>query len=245
MTTIPPPPPSSSESIVPQQHNTNNTRTIRYSPMMDEMSKFKKLIETVCETVVQSDTNVHLYLPMKCEDMNHTFLVNEILFRYEKAEEIVHMDVFYSVFHLVKKKEFIYTQGLDPDEMKKDVLELIFRLFYHYKLCPECLRLVERDTTELCEGCSFRRLRNVFGADRGWLKENDGVQEAYENCFICCHPVYHTRLQCGHYVHHTCLVEMLPCQWFSGEIGDMKKLRCAVCRKPLTEYDVNRYFRCK
>lgn len=208
---------------------------------LDEISTFKKMIEVICENIIKSDTNVHLYLPMKCEDIQHTFIVNEIIFRYDKNEETVSLDLFYSVFGITKNKEFVHTHNLEPNDLSESVVDIIFGFFYNYKLCPECLRLIEK-SNELCSRCSYHKIRNVFGITKKWEKDRTSP---YENCSICCHPVYNTKLQCGHYIHHTCVIQMSPFQWFYGELVETRRLKCPLCRKMLTEYDINRYFRCK
>lgn len=209
------------------------------SSKCSEIHTFQKLIESICDSILKSEHNVHLYLPMKCEDMNHTFLVNEILFRYDKLETLVHLDIYYNVFHTMKKQEFIFTYTMEKIELTEKVVEFIFSIFFHYKLCVECLKLI-KDEGELCSICTLHKYRNVYAKEKGWLNEQSS------NCSICCCPVYNTKLQCGHYIHHTCLIQLLPFQWYyPSDIQTIKKLKCPLCRQSLTEYDLNRYFRCK
>ena len=55
---------------------------------------------------------------------------------------------------------------------------------------------------------------------------------------ICQESVYDTRLKCGHWLHHTCLLQLNSERWFD----DMIDIKCPICRQHLTDSDKNRFF---
>lgn len=205
-----------------------------------EISAFRKIIQAIYDNLLSAHTNIHIYLPVKCEDVQHTFLTTEALFKHDRLLNSIDVEVFYNVFHLSKKKEFSTstTFPVGPQSTEK-IVEYLFGLYYKYKLCPECLKLVEGDQ-ELCNTCSFHKMRNTFAVEKKWVGA-----DSIADCCICCNPVYNTKLKCGHYLHHTCIIQLSPYQWFNTESNDLRKLKCPMCRTALTEYDINRYFRCK
>lgn len=206
-----------------------------------EMDAFQKIIETIYENLLSANSSIHIYLPIKCEDVQHTFITNEALFKHNRLLHVIDVEIFYSVFHISKKKEFTFSISfpLDP-ETPNQIIEWFFSIYHKYKLCPECLKLIKNDE-DLCTTCSFHKMRNEFAIQKKWAD----VNTIGGNCCICCSPVYNTKLKCGHYFHHVCIIQLSPFQWFNNESTETKKLKCPMCRTMLTEYDINRYFRFK
>lgn len=206
-----------------------------------EIDAFKKIIQAIYDNLLSTNSSIHVYLPLKCEDVQHTFITTEVLFKHDRLLHLIDIQVFYSVFHISKKKEFSISTTIPIETQTPDkIMEYLFSLYYKYKLCPECLKLIE-DDQDLCTTCSFHKMRNNFAVENKWV-ERDSIGG---NCCICCNPVYNTKLKCGHYLHHICVIQLSPFQWFNTDDSDMKKLKCPMCRTILTEYDINRYFRCK
>lgn len=209
------------------------------------IDSFRQMIRGIHRLITQSDSNIHVYLPLKCQDIRHSFVTNEALFRYERAVDSLTVEIFYQVFHTAKKKEFTHTHSFlsvsDINNLVDQLVDFIIGIYFKRVLCPECLKLID-SADELCHYCSFHKLRNEYAIERQWM--TDGI-DMNADCCICQNPVYNTRLKCGHPIHHTCLIQLSPFQWFYSDTTETRKLKCPMCRQPLTEYDINRYFKCR
>lgn len=166
-------------------------------------------------------------LEINCRDVEDTFTVHDIKMIQRTDEKCLEMTVYYTVCRLSKDDELKVTVQL-PDTTDK--VDVIFELFWNYKLCPECLLLVKKEK-DVCEDCMFHKMRQQYGLKKGYISE-------LHTCCICQDPVYHTRLQCNHYVHHTCLLKLNPYKYFRR----CEDIKCPICRRPLTQSDKNRFF---
>lgn len=166
-------------------------------------------------------------LEVSCKDVDDTFTVRDIKMIQNPDDKCLEITVYYTVCHLTKDDELKATIQVQDTT---DRVDAIFELFWNYKLCPECLLLIKKDK-EVCEDCMFHKMRQQYGLKKAYITE-------LPSCSICQEKVYHTRLQCGHYIHHTCLLKLNPFKYFRR----CEDIKCPVCRRALTHSDKNRFF---
>ena len=165
---------------------------------------------------------------MQCTDVEHTFMVRDLKLVSQEEDKAWELTVYYNVFHFSRHEEFTCVLEM-PATLRIDA---IFDVFWSYKLCPECLTLIKKND-DVCEDCTFHKMRQQYGMRKGFLEE-------HHTCMICQEQVYHTKLQCGHAIHHTCVLGLNPRRWYTASDG--MDIRCPLCRKMLTDYDKNRFF---
>lgn len=165
---------------------------------------------------------------MLCTDVDNTFVARDLKLVSHDGERAWELTVYYNVFHHSKHEEF--TAVLEIPATSK--IEAIFDVFWSYKLCPECLVLVKKND-DVCEDCTFHKMRQQYGMQKKFITE-------HHVCMICQDPVYHTRLQCGHPMHHTCILGLNPHKWYTP--ADPGNILCPACRQPFTDSDKNRFF---
>jgi len=193
-----------------------------------ELDSFIKMIkEMVDESEITTTTISVVKISINCSDVDNTFMVRDIKLLRQEDEETIEMTIYYNVYHFNKRDELSTVIEMSKD---MEMEEMIFSIFWMYKLCPECLELIPK-TKEMCGDCMFHKIRQQYGISKGMI-------EGYDLCMICQDEVYHTKLQCGHSIHHLCILNLNPKKWYHHEL----KLKCPVCRQPFTDYDKNRFF---
>jgi hypothetical protein len=196
----------------------------------DELNSFSFLFEKIMKDIslLTQTKNVSCKIYLNCENIENTYIIHEIdiHLKYQMESKI---DIYYNVFHLSEKVQ-LFTSLKFEYENKEKLIHFIFDIFWSYKLCPECLSLIE-NKNELCYDCTFHKMRQQYGLLKKYIHE-------HHKCMICQEHVYNTKLQCGHYIHHTCLLQLHSYQWFYETID----IKCGLCRQNLTEYDKHKYF---
>lgn len=167
---------------------------------------------------------------MQCTDVDNTFVARDLKLVSQDGERAWELTVYYNVFHHSKHEEFNAVLEI-PATSKIDA---IFDIFWSYKLCPECLTLIKKND-DVCEDCTFHKMRQQYGMQKKFITE-------HHVCMICQEAVYHTRLQCGHAMHHACILGLNPHKWYSP--AESSDIRCPACRQPFTDSDKNRFFTC-
>lgn len=205
-----------------------------------ELRSYTELVEKLLETISSKQENADddededdgtttiIKLDVNCRDVEDTFTVRDIKIIQQPDEKNTEVIIHYNVFHLGKENDELKAEIDIPESANK--VDAIFDIFWKYKLCPECLHLIHNDR-ELCEDCIFHKMRQQYGIKQGYITE-------FNSCPICQENVYHTRLQCGHYIHHTCLINLNPFKYFR-RCDDIK---CPVCRRAISHADKNRFF---
>lgn len=231
----------------PSQETTENQETKEQEEEEEEDQEFKelrsytelveRLLETISSDQQQSEmgddeedddgTTTIIKLDVNCRDVEDTFTVRDIKIVQNPDEKVAEVTIYYTVCHLGKDDE-LKAQIEIPDSVSK--IEAIFDIFWKYKLCPECLQLIKKER-EVCENCVFHKMRQQFGMKKGYISE-------FNTCPVCQENVYHTRLQCGHFIHHTCLINLNPFKNFRR----CEDIKCPVCRRVLSHADKNRFF---
>jgi hypothetical protein len=120
----------------------------------------------------------------------------------------------------------IETYEIPPQESIEDLLSYFYNLLWNYKLCKECYKIVP---DRFCFECTSMQ---VFW-EWGKLKFDAEIPQ----CSICLEDVYHSKLECGHYFHKTCLIKLNPLNWYHS-----KEIKCPNFRKVISEKDVANYF---
>lgn len=196
----------------------------------EDYHSFSNLLNELFKNVITENESNHIIccqIFLKCEDVNNTFIINQIDLSF-KNNQPTFIDIFYNVYHGSKKNDIITT--LEITEFDK-IIPSIFDIFWKYKLCPECLQLIEQDKS-LCKHCIIHKIRQEYGIIQKYLED-------HHTCMICQEPVYNIKLQCGHFIHYTCLLQLNPLKWYSSNIIPLK---CSVCRQDISEHDKNKYF---
>jgi hypothetical protein len=185
-------------------------------------------ISVMSENNVTMHTTAIIKLTIKCNDVENTFLTNEIrICPSDEDEDVVEITVFYYVYHLSQDDEFSTTIEVAQDTCKADA---IFEILWNYKLCPECLKLVKK-TEEVCGDCLYHKMRQQYGLKKQFI-------ETLDTCTICQDPVYNNKLQCGHSIHRSCILGLNTKTWYDKTVC----IQCPVCRKELSAHDKNRFF---
>lgn len=203
-----------------------------------ELTSYSELVQRLLENISkreneENDENDHgtttiIKLDINCRDVEDTFTVRDIKIIQNNEEKSTEIIIYYCVLGLGKDDtELKATIEVSEEENKIDA---IFEIFWKYKLCPECLHLIKK-TREVCEDCIFHKMRQQYGLKHGYIDE-------FTTCPVCRENVYHTRLQCGHFIHHTCLVNLNPFKYFRR----CEDIKCPVCRRPISHSDKNRFF---
>lgn len=192
-----------------------------------EFTSYSEIIDKLIDSIDSSDstTLTLIKIGIQCVDVEHTFIVRDISL-VNVSDDSIEFKIYYNVFHYTKDVEFCSVMEVE-NESKVD---FIFSLFWNYKLCCECLELIKKEE-ELCENCMFHKMRQQYGLYKGYI-------ESYDTCVICQEDVYHCKLQCGHHIHHLCLLKLHNQMWYDSHCD----IKCPVCRKELTECDKNRFF---
>jgi hypothetical protein len=195
-----------------------------------EYDSFSFLLENLMKSIssLTQYNHVSCKIYMNCENIENTFLMNEIEVHLKSQMESS-IDIYYNVFRLSEKMELLTTLKFQF-ENKEKLIDFIFEILWSYKLCPECLNII-KNKDELCYDCTFHKMRQQYGLLKKYINE-------HYKCMICQENVYNTKLQCGHYIHHTCLLQLHSHKWFSDNI----QMKCGICRQYLTESDKYKYF---
>lgn len=204
-----------------------------------ELKSYTELVERLLDTISSDNENQDtdddddgtttiIKLDVNCRDVEDTFTVRDIKIIQNPEEKHVEILIYYTVFHLGKDDNELKARIEVPDSSSK--IDAIFDIFWKFKLCPECLHLIRNDK-EVCEDCVFHKMRQQFGMKKGYITE-------FTKCPVCQENVYHTRLQCGHFIHHTCLINLNPHKYFRR----CEDIKCPVCRRHISHSDKNRFF---
>lgn len=165
---------------------------------------------------------------MECVDVDDVFRVRSISISVSD-DETMELCVYYTILAIEPNGSVMKTTFLVPNGV--DMVDSIFDVFWMYKPCPECLRLI-RKKADVCRKCTFHKMRQQFGLKKGYITD-------LNTCPVCQDHVYHTRLQCGHHIHHSCLVHLYAYRQSIQQSIDMK---CPVCRRAISVVDKNRFF---
>lgn len=181
----------------------------------------------ITEKFIEFDINIRLCLTVYCENIFHEFVIREIEIKYDTTE-IVMVYYYYNIFHMSKndschKKFFLKT------EIRK-IFDELFEMSWKYRLCMECTSLIPKENG-LCSKCIYHKYRQEYGIKKGIISEHN-------TCMICHENVYNTRLECGHSIHHKCLIRLNPNKWYDKNLN----IKCCICRQTLSDTDVHKYF---
>jgi hypothetical protein len=182
-------------------------------------------------------------MPFLCENIAKTFQVHYLTFHvtasFEQKIEYS-IEVNYSVFKL--PEEVVFTHTLGPYETPDLLMTSFLQLFWTMRECVECLAHLCPEDNRLCSDCIHHKIRDQFGIRMGY-------KACHEKCPICLDDVYNNRLQCGHYIHKACLIQLYPYSWYKMIDEDdfeddivRKMLCCPLCRSSLTVTDKQIFF---
>jgi hypothetical protein len=115
-------------------------------------------------------------------------------------------------------------------EKPTEIFQAFYRLLWNSNVCCECYNMVVLPST-LCSECYPMRIFYQYGMAHQYVP-------SVPTCSICFDQVYLSKLQCGHYVHKTCLIRMNTERWFSYDT----EIKCPICRAALTSQDKYDYF---
>lgn len=192
-----------------------------------ELESYEELINRLIESI-GNENDVKVKLDMGCMDIDGVFKINEVCFEMGEEPDTILIVIRYNVIHCYKDAEI--ESDIEIESSDKNKADKVFELLWKYKPCPECLFLISK-TEDVCKTCLFHKMRQQYGILKEYITN-------IETCMICQENVYDTKLKCGHWIHHTCLIKMNPERWFDETI----ELKCPLCREKLTDEDINRYF---
>lgn len=194
-----------------------------------ELENYEELIDSLTEKLFQTESEnvVQVQLDLGCMNAENTFKINRVCFETGEEEDVIILIIYYNVIHC-SRDDMVCEIEFNVKEQKRT--EIVFDLLWNYKLCPECLVLIKKES-DVCKTCMFHKIRQQYGIRKGIITE-------IENCMICQESVYDSKLQCGHWVHQTCLIKLNPGKWYDESL----QLKCPVCRQSLTEQDEERFF---
>lgn len=189
---------------------------------------FVTTMKDIIEKMIVVDYNIKFKLYVQCENIENTYMITEIVVESMPLSDTIIANYYYNVYHY--STDELYIKKIFMKNEIEKVIEFFFELCWNYKLCPECIHLINKENS-LCENCMFHKLRQEYGIKKGY-------KISHESCMICKDVVYNTQLACGHYIHQTCLLQLNPKKWFEKNI----EIKCGICRQSITEYDINKYF---
>jgi hypothetical protein len=192
----------------------------------DAYSELSQYFQTIRE-ILHKVPGILVKVSMQCSNVTNTFRLREVKLLHQDNE--LTLTILYSVYKANKNHILSSTRECGADALPMDV---VFDALWKYVLCPECLDLMP-SSMDVCRACQIHKIRQLYGVQKGYITE-------HATCMICHELVYHTRLQCGHAVHHTCVLNLNDHQWYTPSLS----LPCPLCRQPMTEHDKNRFFLC-
>jgi hypothetical protein len=190
----------------------------------EAFEEFCDYFQTIDE-ILHKVPGILVKITLQCSDVSGTFTVREV--KFVPNETDVTLTIYYNV--MKTSKEHIFTTVREC-KMQDNPMDIVLDILWKYGLCPECLHLMP-SSSDVCRGCQLHKIRQTYGIEKGYITE-------HASCMICRESVFHTSLQCGHHIHHTCLLNLHDKVWFTNETN----IHCPLCRQSLTEYDKNRYF---
>lgn len=148
----------------------------------------------------------------------------------QKNNDLFKLIVFYRVIHCDFNCIFKFVNK-EPFESIESLMDFYFNLLWTYTICNECFELIPVDPNyTICIHCIPMRIYWEFG-----LQHDKTI--SVPQCSICFDPVYHSHLECKHYFHKNCIIQMNKNSWYYGE-----EISCPVCRSKLSTNDKYHYF---
>jgi len=194
------------------------------------------LVEGYCQHIeqdfnLQTDKIVKNY-PIDCYDTNHSFKICKLFITQEIVQEKKVMTSNVSFFPIKTSVDSVIYYDI-PFEISsiRDILFHILEILWKYQMCTECFYLIPPSTHYLCQYCFPSRLFWEYGIYQKYI-------DSVPICYICLEPVYKSRLECKHYIHRTCLIQMNPNEYFE----ENQEIQCPCCRQKITRKDKIDYF---
>ena len=133
-----------------------------------------------------------------------------------------------SYYPLKTGYSYLYYE-LKTKEIKK-IMEEIFELLWNYNMCNECFELLPPNKS-ICDYCISSKMFWQYGLIKHYVSD-------IPICLICLDNCYKAKLECGHYFHKTCFIN-LNNEDFFDEKTDIK---CPHCRINISQKDKINYF---
>jgi len=172
---------------------------------------------------------------INCDDVNHRFHIDKLSLQREEGNTTngVQWKNYISYYPMKSSVNSILYFDLPTDSSVPHILDRLFEILWKYQMCNECFYLIPMEY-ELCGHCRPSKMFWEYGLSKQYI-------EHIPQCMICLEPVYKSKLECGHYVHRTCFIQMNPHDHFEDE-DDLGNLTCPCCRRLITTKDKITYF---
>jgi Ring finger domain len=162
-----------------------------------------------------------------CTNHDQTYRTGAFRIYFEKDQ--YEGEIEYSVMKCSADTILYYT--LTPKTASiSDLLIVLYQWLWTSTVCIECYELIPC-TNRLCFSCSSYQIFWEIGLE---------IQTAMTvpMCSICFEPVFHSRLQCGHYFHKKCFIGINKQNWYHHE----DDYNCPLCRQTITSRDISNFF---
>jgi len=162
-----------------------------------------------------------------CTNHDRTYRTAAFRIYYEKEEYRGEME--YSVIKCCSDTILYHTLEKTTTTIN-DLLISLYKWLWTSTICIECYTLIPCNT-KLCFSCSSYQIFWEIGLE---------IQTALTvpMCSICFEPVFHSRLQCGHYFHKKCFIGINKRNWYHDE----DDFNCPLCRHAISQTDISNFF---
>ena len=172
--------------------------------------------------------SIELEIPFSCDNVRHTFHIEEFRLRYHTQKRQFEMDMEYTIYKCDEEYSFVFFSK--PFSTMEEVVDHLMEILWEGKLCRECLHLMQPNEKG-CQKCMPSKLVMEYGMEKGKVSN-------YPTCSICLDPVLKHHLECGHYFHKKCFLGLNKKKWFE----DDSTILCPMCRMEITSNDKLEYF---
>lgn len=225
-----------------------DTNTGMFCFPFESYSSFSSFVISQCQQIVKrchaiptSSFSPEIFLPLRCWNMDQTFLCHCVIIEYlfEENQFQVSMD-----YHVAKASRHRIRNISISRVPYQDIPRLVFCILTRWCICKECIRPTCH-SSGLCRYCIFYKIRNDFMEQEEKGKTSSvGIppQKTVPQCPICLEDTYHFELHCHHKVHKECILRLNPFPYFSKRVRRRCDLRCPLCRQPFSPSDIESIF---
>lgn len=196
-----------------------------------DLPEFYQLIIDHISSPAQTHAHKCMEFIIHCYNVNHTFCISKLFFKKKTHPEDTMLHAYISYYPIKSSSDAVLFQDLISDSSVPNVVNAMFDILWTYQLCNECYYLIPSNQSSICKHCQPSKLFWEYGLSRGYV-------EYIPQCMICLDPVYSSKLDCGHYVHRTCFIQMNPKDQYENNL----EIKCPCCRQSITIRDKSNYF---
>jgi hypothetical protein len=167
---------------------------------------------------------------INCTQYKNEFKIFKLFIKKENEKWIVSFNYVPIKCNYDSNLYYDYDKKMDSTE---NILNHLLEILWKYHMCNECFYLIEPNEN-LCSYCVPSKIFWEYGF---YHKYTDNIPL----CIICLESCYKSKLECGHFVHKTCLIKLNPNEYYE-KINSDNEIKCPYCRQIITKKDKQEYF---